>query len=97
MNPLAAGDRPVLLRGVRPHEDRVRGMWMLLAPERALKLDDIGRAILGECDGATFGEIVARLAARFDAPPERIEQDARAYLDGLRARRMVGLAQEEAA
>lgn len=90
MTPLADHERPVILRGVRPHFDKVRGMWMLLAPERALKLDDIGRAILDEVDGElNFGEIVDRLAAKFDAPRERIADDARAYLDGLIARRMV--------
>jgi hypothetical protein len=44
---------PFLPRGVRLHDDRVRGMKMLLAPERALRLDATGAAILGEIDGAT--------------------------------------------
>ncbi len=83
-------DRPIILRGVRPHFDKVRNVWLLLAPERALKLDDIGRAILDEIDGErTFGEITATLAAKYDAPIERIAGDARTYLLGLMARRMV--------
>jgi len=83
-------DRPIILRGVRPHFDKVRNVWLLLAPERALKLDDIGRAILDEVDGErTFGEITATLAAKYDAPIERIAGDARTYLLGLMARRMV--------
>lgn len=83
-------DRPIILRGVRPHFDKVRNVWLLLAPERALKLDDIGRAILDEIDGErTFGEITTTLAAKYDAPIERISGDARTYLLGLMARRMV--------
>jgi pyrroloquinoline quinone biosynthesis protein D len=81
---------PYLPRGVRLHDDRVRGMKVLLAPERALKLDAIGAAILGELDGrASFAEIVARLAARYDAPAERIAEDAARFLGGLIDRRMV--------
>ncbi len=87
---LKDNDRPVILRGVRPHFDKVRNVWLLLAPERALKLDDIGRAILDEVDGTrTFGEITAILAKKYDAPLDRISGDARTYLSGLMARRMV--------
>ena len=58
------GARPALLSGVRPKYDAVRETWVLLAPERTLRLDDIGHAILSEVDGETpFAEIVARLAA----------------------------------
>ena len=81
--------RPVLLRGVRTHWDGVRSTWVLLAPERALALDEIGAAILAETDGeTTFGEIVARLAAKYNAPPEQIATDARRFLTGLIERRM---------
>jgi len=83
-------DRPVILRGVRPHFDKVRNVWLLLAPERALKLDDIGRAILEEVDGKrTFSEITTILAKKYNAPLDRISGDARVYLTGLMARRMV--------
>ena len=81
--------RPALLSGVRTHWDAVRGRWFLLAPERAIALDEIGAAILAETDGARpLAEIVARLAARYDAPAERIAGDVRAYLGGLVERRM---------
>ena len=81
--------RPVLLRGVRTHWDAVRSTWVLLAPERALALDEIGVAILAETDSETpFGEIVARLAAKYNAPPEQIAADARRFLAGLIERRM---------
>ena len=81
--------RPVLLRGVRTHWDAVRSTWVLLAPERALALDEIGVAILAETDGeTTFGEIVTRLAAKYNAPPDQIATDARRFLTGLIERRM---------
>ncbi len=81
--------RPVLLRGVRTHWDAVRGSWVLLAPERAMALDEIGAAILAETDGETpFAEIVARLAAKYNAPPEQIATDARRFLAALIDRRM---------
>ena len=90
MTPLADNERPIILRGVRTHFDKVRNMWVLLAPERTLQLDDVGRAILEEVDGeSSFGEIVDRLAVKFNAPRERIAEDARTYLGGLIARRMV--------
>lgn len=90
---IGAGDRPVLPRGVRLHWDRARGTWALLAPERAIRLDDIGHAILAEVDGArSVAEIAARLAARFEAPPEEVAGDVREFLGGLAARRLVDLA-----
>ena len=87
---LKDSDCRVILRGVRPHFDKVRGVWLLLAPERALKLDDIGRAILDQVDGKrTFAEITKILADKYDAPVDRISGDARTYLSGLMARRFV--------
>ena len=86
---LPDGARPVLLRGVRTHWDAVRGTWFLLAPERAVALDEIGAAILAEADGRTrFTEIVERLAAKYDAPAPQIATDARRFLTALIERRM---------
>jgi len=84
---------PFLPRGVRLRHCDVRGAWFLLAPERALRLDPVGSAVLGAVDGARdFGAIVNRLAHDFAAPPERIAADARRFLDELIARRMVEVA-----
>lgn len=81
---------PVLLRGVRTKDDKVRGMKVLLGPERALMLDDIGAAILAEVDGtSTLTEIVARLAAKFEAPPEVIHGDVDAFLVDLANKRLL--------
>jgi pyrroloquinoline quinone biosynthesis protein D len=85
--------RPLLPRGVRLHWDRVRGTWTLLAPERAIRLDAIGHAILAEVDGARdVAAIATALAARFDAPAEEVLGDVREFLGGLAERRLVDCA-----
>lgn len=84
---LAQTDRPYLPRGVRMHDDHVRERTVLLAPEKAVALDEIGVAILTRVTGeATFSEIVQDLARTYNAPPERIEEDVQRFLTGLRAR-----------
>ncbi|AXX96680.1 pyrroloquinoline quinone biosynthesis peptide chaperone PqqD [Profundibacter amoris] len=89
---LNAADRPYLPRGVRMHKDRVRGGVVLLAPEKAILLDDIGVAILSRVDGERrFGEIIADLAQTFKAPAEQIETDVQQFLGGLRARMYLGV------
>ncbi|MCB2125708.1 MAG: pyrroloquinoline quinone biosynthesis peptide chaperone PqqD [Rhodobacteraceae bacterium] len=78
---------PALPRGVRLHFDRVRGDWVLLAPERTVTLDAVGQAILSEVDGKrSFGEITAALAAKFAAPRDQIAADSAAFLGALRDR-----------
>lgn len=87
--PLESTDIPSLLRGVRLHRDEVRGVWVLLAPERALIMNDIGSAILQEVDGKrSFGDIVSRLAAKFNAPADKISGDASNFLESLITRVM---------
>lgn len=84
---LAHRDKPYLPRGVRLHRDRVRGGDVLLAPEKVIELDEIGVAILSRVTGeASFGEIVASLAAAYDAPADLIEDDVQDFLAGLRGR-----------
>ena len=81
---------PFLPRGVRLHHDRVRGGWVLLAPERAVSLDTVAHAVLSEIDGArSFGAIVDALATRYDALPAQIEGDAAGLLRALRDRRFL--------
>jgi pyrroloquinoline quinone biosynthesis protein D len=93
MTPLiTAQDIPYLPRGVRLQDDRVRGIRVLQAPERAMRLDQIGDAILGELDGVRSMEHITRdLAARYDAPVDEIAGDVRDFLTGLIERRMVFL------
>lgn len=78
---------PALPRGVRLHFDRVRDTWVLLAPERTVTLDPVGRAILAEVDGQrSFGAITEALAAKYAAPRDRIAADCAAFLGALRER-----------
>lgn len=81
---------PYLPRGVRLHHDRVRGGWVLLAPERAVSLDAVAHAVLSEIDGTrSFAEITEALAAKYDASPDRIAEDAGGFLGALRSRRFL--------
>ncbi|MEM6491153.1 MAG: pyrroloquinoline quinone biosynthesis peptide chaperone PqqD [Pseudomonadota bacterium] len=72
---------------VRLQEDPVRGGWALQAPERVLTLDEIAHAIVSRCDGAaSVDEIVASLAAEYDAPAGEIRTDVLATLNMLVSR-----------
>ncbi len=87
---MEAREIPALPRGVRLHFDKVRDVWVLLAPERAITLDTVGHAILSEIDGQrSFGQITADLARKYDAPPEQIAQDSAGFLGALRDRRFL--------
>lgn len=81
---------PVLLRGVRVKHDKVRNTPVLLGPERALMLDQIGAAILDEIDGQqNIDTVVARLAAKFNAPPDVIHGDVAEFLGDLADKRLL--------
>lgn len=91
MTPLIAPDQvPYLPRGVRLADDRLRGLRILQAPERAMQLDQIGDAILSELDGTrSMATITRDRAARYNAPEDQIAGDIRDFLTGLIERRMV--------
>jgi pyrroloquinoline quinone biosynthesis protein D len=81
---------PQLPRGVRLHFDKLRDTWVLLAPERALMLDEIGHAILSNVDGQrSLGEIAEQLAAQYNAPVDQVEADSADLLTSLHARRFL--------
>ncbi len=83
---------PALPRGVRLKHDAVRDEWVLLAPERLLKLNAVSVEILKRCTGAaTLAAIVDDLATAFDAPRDRIAADVEAMLAGLVAKRLVDM------
>lgn len=83
---------PALPRGVRTHADRVRGVTVLLGPERVLMIDDIGAAILSQVDGmASIAQISSCLATKFSAPADVIETDVMTYLSDLADKRLVEL------
>lgn len=91
---IAKEDIPFLPRGVRLHFDKVRDQWVLLAPERAVTLDQVGQAILSELDGIrSFGTITEDLASRYNAPAEEIAKDTAGFLGALLDRRFLELRQ----
>ena len=89
---LTAEARPHLLRGVKLKDDQVRKSWVLLAPERYLRLNAISVDILQRCDGETpLARIIDELAAKYAADRAVIDRDVRALLNGLIEKRMLGL------
>ncbi|GAA4468055.1 pyrroloquinoline quinone biosynthesis protein PqqE [Phytohabitans houttuyneae] len=86
MSQVTAADRPGLRTGVRLTYDPVRDRHALLYPEGVLLLNETAADVLGLCDGATVGEIAARLAQEYDGVPAG---DVAALLDDLVRRRLV--------
>ena len=84
--------RPRLPRGVRLTHSEAQGGWVLLAPERVFKADNITVEILRRCTGeTTLGAIVDDLAKTFAAPRERIHADVVQLLRGLADKRLLEL------
>lgn len=92
---LQPSSRLVFPRGVRIQRDEVRGEWVLLAPERTIRLDEPGLAILREIDGRrTLADIAARLARRYGAPVDQVLRDATVFLAALWGRRILDLSED---
>ena len=65
MRALADDARPRLARGVRLQEDRTRGGFVLLAPERVLHANGTAAEVLRLCDGErTVAALLTDLAAK---------------------------------
>ena len=89
---LADDCKPRLPRGVRLTHNEAQGGWVLLAPERVFKADQIAAEIVKRCTGeATFAEIVDDLAKTFSAPRERVAADAGALLRSLADKKLLEL------
>ncbi len=83
---------PVIPRGVRLTQDKVRDRWVLLAPERILELDDIAQAILVRCDGLRdVAAISGDLARTYNADTAEIMTDVKEMLGDLAARHFIRL------
>lgn len=81
-----------LARGVRLRQDEVRGQNVLLAPERALALDEIAVMIVNALDGErTLDEIASDFSVKFEAPKDQILGDIIAFVDEFSKRRMLEL------
>jgi pyrroloquinoline quinone biosynthesis protein D len=90
--PIASDARPRLPRGVRLVHSEAQGGFVLLAPERVFKADNIAAEVLKRCNGeATLVAIVDDLATTFSAPRERILADVTALLRGLADKKLLEL------
>lgn len=79
-----------LARGVRLREDPVRGQTVLLAPERALALDEIAVAIVKALDGTRdLDTIAADFARQFEAPQGQVLADVIAFIREFSDRRLL--------
>jgi pyrroloquinoline quinone biosynthesis protein D len=75
---------PRFAPGVRLQEDKARGRWIVMAPERMFVPDETALAVLRLVDGARDETaIIVALAAQYDAPAEVIGEDVRALLADL--------------
>ncbi len=81
---IAPESRPRLSSKARLRPDGPSGKLALLSPENIMLLNATGAAIVELCDGRTVAEIVAALALRFSAPPERLQAEVTSYLLRLR-------------
>jgi len=87
---LSGDARPRLPRGVRLMHSEAQGGWVLLAPERVFKADNITVEILKRCTGtATLDAIVDDLAKAFTAPRERIHADVVKLLGSLADKKLL--------
>lgn len=82
---------PRLPRGVRLVHNEAQGGWILLAPERVFKADEIAVEILKRCTGdATIEAIVDDLAGTFASTPrERIHADVTMLIGSLVDKKLI--------
>jgi pyrroloquinoline quinone biosynthesis protein D len=81
---ISPASKPAFPRGTKLWHDKVQGRWVILAPERVFKLDDVAIAVLQLCDGArTVEQIALELSVSYNAPKERILADITPMLQQL--------------
>lgn len=89
---IAGTAKPRLRRGVRLTHNEAQGGWLLLAPERVFKADQVSAEILRRCTGeASLDDVVDDLARAFNAPRERIHADVVKLLAGLADKQLLDL------
>jgi coenzyme PQQ biosynthesis protein PqqD len=84
----AGKDRPRLAPGVLLRWEGRDGAYVLLSPERDLRLNETAALVLALCDGAhTVDELLETLATRFPGEPDgRVAREALALLADFAAR-----------
>jgi pyrroloquinoline quinone biosynthesis protein D len=86
------GQRPRLSRKVRLKYDAIEKQFLLLYPERGMKLSDSASEILQRCDGERTEEIIAtELANVSGAPLAVVRKDVSAFLAEMKKRGLVEL------
>lgn len=81
---LTPESRPRLARSALLREDKARGQWTIMAPERVFVLDDIAVAVVRQCDGVRDCRAVAgELARAFEADAAQILADIVPMLQDL--------------
>lgn len=87
---IAPTDIIKLARGVRLRVDGIRKQTVLLAPERAMALDNIAVTIVKALDGVrSINNICDDFAKEFNAPREQIGKDVLGFIQELANRRMI--------
>jgi pyrroloquinoline quinone biosynthesis protein D len=82
--PLRLESRPILVRKARLRYEEVRQANLLLLPERVVKINPTGAAILRLCDGQrTVREIVQELESQFGQTG--LESDVLEFLSNVSA------------
>ena len=83
---------PRFPHGVRFREDKARGQFILVAPERIFNADEVSVEILRRIDGrATLAEILDQLCEVFTADLSVIRPDVESFLLDLQSKQMVEL------
>jgi len=81
---------PRLARGMKLREDKARGQWVVLGPERMFVPDEVALEVLRLLDGArSLAQVVDELAGRYDAPRTLILADVTALLEELSAKGVI--------
>jgi pyrroloquinoline quinone biosynthesis protein D len=94
--PIDPGMRLRLSSKARVQMDKITTKPVLLYPEGVLLLNPTGAAIVELCDGQhTVAEMIATLAVRYNALPDRLSGDVAEYLERLRERGLLELLQEK--
>lgn len=83
---------PTLPHGVKFREDKARGRFILVGPERIFNADGVASEILKRIDGRTeFAAIISQLTEVFTADAATIRPDVESFLLDLRDKQMVTL------
>ena len=85
-----AEQRPRLAAKARLRFDEPTQTYLLLYPERGMKLNATGSSIVQLCDGAsTVGGIVASLAHTYAKPAAELAVEVEAFLQALADRGLI--------